>query len=119
VQTIEATPIHPLVAKAAKRWTDLAARHGVPATIDPMAPAPSYGAGGVFVRFDTGRDDMEGASIVIYPPSKPGGRPAQSAIHLTYRLVRGKLRFGVKPRITLRSMAFHIANFWNRPEVSA
>jgi hypothetical protein len=111
---------HPLVAKAAKCWTDLAACYGVPATIEPMEPVPgsTFGIGGLIVRIDTGRQ-MESASVAIYPPTRRGGRPAQIAMVMGYDKVRGKLVFGAKPRITLRSMAFKMANFWARPEVSA
>lgn len=119
MQTAEATPIHPLVAKAAKRWIDLAARYNVPAEIEPMMPEDTmFGIGGVFVRIDTGRRD-EMATVAIYPPRTAGRKPIQSAIHLRYRNVRGKMRFGSVPKVTLRDMAFAIVWFWNRPEVSA
>jgi hypothetical protein len=111
---------HPLVAKAAKHWIDLAARHGIPVTIEPMVPVPgsAFGAGGAYVRIDTGRQ-MEAASVAIYPPTRRGARPSQVAMVLGYDRLRGKLVFGAKPHVTLRSMAFKMANFWNRPEVSA
>jgi hypothetical protein len=114
------TEIHPVVAKAARAWTDLAARHNIPVTIEPMEPVPgsTFGIGGAHIRIDTGRQ-MEAASIAIYPPTRKGVRAAQVAIVLGYDKFRGKLVFGAKPRITLRSMAFKMANFWARPEASA
>lgn len=112
---------HPLVAKAAREWLKHTARHNVPVVVEMMEPVPNstFGIGGVHIRIQPRGWFGEAASVAIYPPTRKGRRPSQTALYFTYHLVRGKSTWGHKPKITLRSMAFHVANFWNRPEVSA
>lgn len=107
------TSTHPLVMKAAQRWLDLAARHNVPATAEPM-PDGEYFVGGLIVTIEPKGWFGESASVQIYPPMRPGRRVRQTALYLTYHLINGKPRFGRKPRITLHDMAFNIANLWDR-----
>lgn len=112
------TTPHPLVAKAAQQWVDQAAHHNVAVTLEPMQPTDSgFGAGGIYVRIETGRD-WERATVAIYPPTSKGRRVSQSPILIRYRKTRGgRIVWGCDPGATLRGIREGIVWFWhNRPD---
>lgn len=104
------TAVHRLVAKAAKEWTELAASHGVAATVEDYES--KYYPGGVVVTFQTGAH--EHASVVILPPSAKGATVRQlPVISRHYRGRGGRTVYGNKPGTTLRDLRARIAWSWS------
>lgn len=94
---------HPLVEKAARKWTDLAEKYGVPTTVE--RGVCSYDPSAVVVRFDTGYSS-ELASVMIFKPTHRGSRPRQIAsVMFTWR--------SKAPKVTLRSLAQRIIWSWS------
>lgn len=105
------TTPHPLVAKRAADWQELAERHGVKTTVKPMSES-SY-PDGLIISFETGFDYEYGHAL-IYPPREGGRRTRQALMIGEYSTLRdGSVRFGSRD-LTRARFVIRLVEDWAR-----